>query len=102
MTVLGQHVLTKAGKQNKPLRAWLSSWLKTAINADWGSLDEVRRTFPSADGVPLKSGLVITIFNVKGNEYRLLTRIDYDTGIVQALELATHAQYSKNLWKARY
>lgn len=56
----------------------------------------------AADGVKLKSGLVVTIFNVKGNEYRLLTSIDYAGGIVEVLEVPTHAEYDKNLWKAKY
>jgi hypothetical protein len=57
---------------------------------------------PLGDGIALASGVVVTVFNVKGNEYRLLTYVDYSAQFVQFLELITHAEYDKELWKRRY
>lgn len=102
MTLLGQDVLTRAGRRNKPLRAWLETWAAIVVRTAWHSLAEVRRTYPSADGVALRSGTVMTVFNVKGNEYRLLTWIDYDVQVIEALEVIAHSEYDKDLWKARY
>jgi mRNA interferase HigB len=102
MTLFGQDVLVGVGRKNKPLRMWLEAWVIRVAGADWTSIKDVRRDYPSADGVPLASGLVVTVFNVKGNEFRLLTWIDYPARIVEVLEVCTHAEYSKNLWKARY
>lgn len=102
MTIIGQDVLTSAGKKNKPLRRWLANWVVVVREAQWGSIDDVRRAYPSADGVALRSKTVVTVFNVKGNEYRLLTWIDYDASVVEALEVITHAEYDKELWKERY
>ena len=102
MTLLGHDVLTRAGRRNSPLRQWLGRWVATVENAVWHSLDDVRSVYPSADGVRLKSNLVVTVFNVKGNEYRLLASIDYDAQIVEALEVLSHAEYDKDLWKDRY
>src|SRR5947207_527217 len=98
MTLLGQDVLQSAGRKNVPLRRWLTSWAATVNAAEWFSLDEVRKSYPSADGVKLRSTVVVTVFNVKGNEYRLLSHIDYDAQTVEALELLTHADYSKEQW----
>jgi mRNA interferase HigB len=58
--------------------------------------------YPSTDGVKLKSQIVVTVFNVKGNEYRLLTNVNYDRQAVLVLELLTHAEYDKERWKERY
>jgi mRNA interferase HigB len=102
MILFGQDVLTKAGKRNKPLQTWLATRAATVTNVDWRSIDQVRRAYPTADGIPLKSGTVVTVFNVKGDDYRLLTWIDYSAGVVEALEILTHADYDKNLWKTRY
>jgi len=77
-------------------------WAATVESMVWHSLEDVRKAYPSADGVKLKSRLVVTVFNVKGNEYRLLTSIDYDAGIVEALDVLTHAEYDKESWKDRY
>jgi len=102
MILIGQDVLTKAGRRNKPLRTWLTTWAATVANVEWYGIDDVRRTYSSADGVQLASITVVTVFNVKGNEYRLLTWIDYKAGVVEALEVMTHPEYDKGLWKARY
>jgi mRNA interferase HigB len=75
---------------------------QTVENVQWQSLIDVRRTYPTADGVKLKSGFVVTVFNVKGNNFRLLTSIDFDAGIVEVLEILSHAEYDKDSWKDRY
>lgn len=100
--LIGQSTLIKAGRKNAPPRRWLAAWTRTVESAEWWNLDQVRVQYPSADGVRLTSGTVITVFNVKGNEYRLLTAIDYGMQTVAALEVVTHAEYDKNLWKQRY
>ena len=102
MHLIGQGVLTAAGRRNRPLRQWLVAWAATVNEAQWSSLDDVRKTYPAADGVRLASETVVTVFNVKGNEYRLLTWIDYGAQVVEALEVLTHAEYDKAHWKARY
>jgi mRNA interferase HigB len=102
MILLGQDVIQAAGRRNLPLRRWLTSWAATVNAAEWFSLDDVRKSYPSADGVKLRSAIVVTVFNVKGNDYRLLAYIDYDAQTVQALEVLTHAVYSKEQWKQRY
>ena len=58
--------------------------------------------YPSADGVRLGSGTVVTVFNVRGNQYRLISHVDCRLQIVMALEVLTHAQYDKQHWKERY
>jgi mRNA interferase HigB len=102
MRLLGRHLLIRAGRKNAPLRKWLATWAVNVEAADWRCLDDIRQDYPSADGVRLASEIVVTIFNVKGNEYRLLSSIDYDVAVVQVLEIITHAEYDKELWKRRY
>jgi mRNA interferase HigB len=102
MTLVGEHVLLAAGRKNAPLRKWLDVWINMVEQAAWKNLEDVRSTFRSADGVALPSGRVVTVFNVKGGHYRLLTVIDYQIQSLETLEIITHAAYSKQLWKARY
>jgi mRNA interferase HigB len=102
MTLVGRDVLSAAGKKNAPLGAWLAAWAEVVEAVEWRSLDDVRKTYPSADGVRLPSKTVVTVFNVKGNEYRLVSWIDYGARIVEALEVLTHAEYDKDKWKSRY
>ena len=79
----------------EPLRLWY----KTAMAATWSSLSDVRRTYPHAHGVRTSSGGTLTVFNIGGNKYRLITNIWYEGQQVYIKMVLTHAEYSKNTWK---
>lgn len=79
----------------------LDAWSTTAASAVWRSLVDVRNTYRHADAVRVASGKVVTIFNIKGNKYRLVAGIDYELGVVNVLDFLTHAEYSKDRWKDR-
>ena len=72
----------------------LDTWFRIAKKAKWNSLAEIRQTFPSTDGVE-----GYTVFNIKGNEYRLITRINYRTGRIFIREVLTHGEYDRGSWK---
>ena len=80
----------------------METWAVVVGEADWQDILDVRLDYPPAGGVKLESDLVVTVFNVRGNEYRVLTHIDYANQIVLALDLLTHAEYDKEQWKGRY
>jgi mRNA interferase HigB len=102
MLLLRQDVLQQAGKKNKPLKFWLDGWASLVSSTTWTSLKDIHKAYPSANGVTLRSGTVVTVFSAKGNNYRLLTRIDFEAEIIEILQVITHAEYDKNLWKERY
>ena len=102
MRLIGQGVLTRAVKKHSDARTWIASWVSTVEDAEWLNLDDVRQDYPSADDVKLRSRTVVTVFDVKGNEYRLLTIVNFANQFVQVLELLTHSEYDKDRWKERY
>ena len=79
----------------------LAAWAKSAQAARWRNLDEVRMTYPHADSVRVYSGREATVFNIKGNHYRLITAIHYDKQRVFVMRLLTHAEYDKDQWKVQ-
>ncbi len=81
-------------------QTWLLKWREVVRKAQWVSIADVRRTFPHADPVQVASGRSVCVLNACGNKYRLVTAIHYNRGIVYVLRFMTHAQYSKNRWKA--
>ena len=75
------------------------SWVRCVADVEWRSLIDVRQTYRHADGVALDDGRVVTVFNIRGNKYRLVAGIDYRIGVVNVLKVMTHAEYSKERWK---
>jgi mRNA interferase HigB len=65
----------------------------------WGSFAELCRTFPSADLVTEKSGRKVVVFNVGGNEFRLVCAVHFNAGMVFTLRFMSHVEYSKDNWK---
>lgn len=72
----------------------LRYWYKLTIESRWKNFNEIRQTFPSADSVSN-----FTVFNIGGNEYRLIVYIDYEYGKVFIRNILTHADYNKEDWK---
>ena len=77
----------------------LRQWVKVVTAVRWDSFAALRRTFPAADLVTVRSGKKVVVFNIGGNEFRLLTAVHFNTGMVFALRFLTHAEYSKDRWK---
>jgi mRNA interferase HigB len=72
----------------------VADWYRVARASDWRSLAEVRESFRHADIVGDK-----TVFNIKGNDYRLIVHIRYRTRTIYVKDLLTHAEYDKGTWK---
>jgi len=69
----------------------LEAWHSEAEKADWNNPQEVKAQFRSAS--VLKNGRVV--FNIKGNDYRLVVKINYSYKIVYIRFVGTHKQYDK-------
>jgi mRNA interferase HigB len=101
MQIRNTRVIELARRKHAQAGAWLDAWVRITAQADWQSITDVRKNFPSADGVRLKSGVVVTVFNASGNKYRLLTVISYRIGLIAVIDLLTHGEYDKDKWKGR-
>ncbi|OUL17641.1 hypothetical protein BV372_34755 [Nostoc sp. T09] len=72
----------------------IENWYATVKKADWQSLEDVRRIYRDAEAVGN-----FTVFNIKGNDYRLIVGIDYENQAVYYKYFLTHAEYDKDNWK---
>lgn len=72
----------------------LDAWFKVARQATWANLIEVQAILPAAEAVGN-----FTVFNVRGNRYRLITSIDYERQLIYVKYVLTHAEYDKDKWK---
>jgi mRNA interferase HigB len=77
----------------------LDAWFRIAKNAQWKNLEDVRKTYPSADGVKVAGDKIYTVFNISGNSYRLIVKIEYRYQQIYVKHVLTHAEYDKEDWK---
>lgn len=67
----------------------LRRWYKEVEQADWSAPDQVKGRYP---GASIIAGNRV-VFNIKGNNYRLVTEIDYRYRRVYIRFVGTHAEY---------
>jgi len=80
----------RAGHQGtKAARSQYEAWLRLASRAEWRRPGDVKRAHPKAS--ILKGGRAV--FNIKGNDYRLVASLDYQASIVRIRFFGTHAEY---------
>lgn len=75
--------------QGREAEAALWAWYAEAARADWATPADVKAQYRQAS--VLKSGRVV--FNVAGNKFRLVVRINYPYRVVYVRFVGTHAEY---------
>jgi mRNA interferase HigB len=73
----------------------LKAWFRIAKKAQWRSLAEVRHSYPHADLVGR-----YTVFNIRGNHYRLIAEINYRFQQILIRAILTHEDYDRDKWKS--
>lgn len=73
------------------VKAGLDAWFHEARQAEWKTPADVKECYGNASIV----GADRVVFNIKGNDYRLITAIDYRRGIVFIKWLGSHKEYDK-------
>jgi mRNA interferase HigB len=94
MRVISRKALKDFAREHAGAEASLDAWYRLAKSAEWASIDDVRKTYPHADFAS-----PYTIFNIKGNTYRVLVIIKYRYQLVLIKHVMTHAEYDKAKWK---
>jgi len=69
----------------------LESWHHEVVKADWSNPNEIKAQYKSASIV----GDNKVVFNICGNKYRLIVKINYFAKIVYVKFIGTHKQYDK-------
>jgi mRNA interferase HigB len=68
--------------------------VRVVRKANWKNPAELKQVYHNADFVGRR-----TVFNIAGNKYRLVARVNYLSQRVFVLYLLTHAEYDKGAWK---
>jgi mRNA interferase HigB len=94
MHIISYRRLRNFTEKHADCRDALDDWYKIANKAAWLNLVEVQSVFPTAEAVGN-----FTVFNIKGNRYRLIVSIDYQKQLIYIKYVLTHAEYDKENWK---
>lgn len=94
MRIISKPILRKFWLQNPSANVPLLDWYKQSKKAEWKNLAEIRETFPHADLVG-----ECVVFNIGGNKYRLITKINYRAKIIYVRFVLTHKEYDQEKWK---
>ncbi len=91
MRVIARKAIRDFYAQHADSKVPLEAWFHETSAASWQGPQDIKRRYPSADILPGNR----VVFNIKGNTYRLIVKIHYNTGIVFIRFVGTHAEYDK-------
>src|SRR5215469_9634036 len=81
----------KGHKDHTALKAALDAWFDEVKKARWSSAADVRRSYATASIVSADR----VVFNIKGNDYRLVVAVDFEKSIVWIKWIGTHRDYDR-------
>ena len=90
MRIISKAAITEFTKTHRDALESLLHWHSVTKRAAWRHLIDVRADFPHADAVDL-----FTVFNIGGNNYRLVSVIKYRWQVVYIRHILTHAEYGE-------
>jgi len=94
MHVISRRKLLDADDRHGDLAEPLDAWYRIAKGATWSNLVELRQQLPSGDLVGK-----FVVFNIRGNRYRLITEVFFESQVILVRHVLTHAEYDKGGWK---
>jgi len=94
MHVIAKPILVEFWTKHPHAEAPLQAWYRIVKSKDFVSFDDLRKTFDSADYV---GGL--TVFDIGGNNYRLIASIHYNRRKLYIRHVLTHREYDRNKWR---
>ena len=91
MRIIARSTLRAFAARHPQARQPLDDWYKFAAHAVWQTPADVRLHFRSADILPDNR----VVFNIGGNRYRLVVKIEYQFQTIYIRFVGTHAEYDR-------
>lgn len=91
MVILIKRTLSEFALKHPTITVPLNKWYEIAKSADWGNLSEIKNVFNNVDYV----GNDRYVFNLKGNDFRLVAMIFFDKRTLFIRFIGTHSEYDK-------
>ena len=89
--IIAKSTLREFWEKHPESEQYLKTWYDTAVNADWKTPIDVKKTYSTAS--ILKNSRIV--FNIKGNSYRLVTKFNFEKQWIFIRFIGTHKDYEK-------
>ena len=89
--IFTEQTLKEYIEKHPDARTALQEWVSIVKHSDWTCFADIKATFNSVDSV----GNQHYVFNIKGNNYRLVVVIKFTIKFVYIRFIGTHAEYDK-------
>lgn len=89
--VISRKILIEFYEKHAETKSSLEAWYHEVIKENWSNPMDVLNKYGSAS--PIKDNRVV--FNIKGNKYRLVAKINYELKILYIRFIGTHNEYNK-------
>ncbi|MBS1638630.1 MAG: type II toxin-antitoxin system HigB family toxin [Bacteroidetes bacterium] len=91
MRVIAKKILREFWEKHNDCEQQLKAWFQETSKAKWKNSNRIKLEFPTASII----GDNRIVFNIKGNTYRLIVKINFDYQMVWIRFIGTHAEYDK-------
>ena len=91
MRVISKKIIRDFWEIHSDCEQQLKSWFSEASKSEWENPNDIKKEYPSAS-ILIKNRVV---FNIKGNNYRLVVKISYEYKMVWIRFVGTHSEYDK-------
>ena len=91
MRVIAKKILRDFWVVHNDCEQQLKAWFQETSKAVWNNPNEIKKEYPSAS--ILNDNRIV--FNIKGNNYRLVVKINYNYRMVWIRFVGTHDEYDK-------
>lgn len=91
MRILKRKTLQEFWEKHTDAKDALQAWYHAVKNENWTSFNDIKKHFGTADVIPGNR----VVFNIKGNHYRIVVKIHYNTEVVFIRFIGTHAEYDR-------
>ena len=91
MRVIARKTLRKFWERHPDAEQALRAWYQDALHAEWKTPTDIRQTYATASIIANNR----VVFNIRGNNYRLVVAINYEFSIVYIRFIGTHKEYDQ-------
>jgi mRNA interferase HigB len=95
MRIITERKLKEFWTENEVAETVLRDWIRTVRFADWKTSADVKKTFNSVN--VYKN---CTIFDVGGNKYRIIAKVEYQMHLVFIRFVLNHSEYDEKKWQS--